>query len=161
MPNPPLPDPAELGVIQSGVATFFGRPQATLDTLEGYRCAIAGVPWDEGNAGRNGANYGPRVFRDTSSWFLGYDAQRDFDLWDVLPTADVGDVVVVPPNAPRPMRFIADHVAAVPAHGVVPVLVGGNHILALGAARAAARTVERMGYLSVDAHLDTAPDWQG
>ena len=44
MPNPPLPDPAELGVIQSGVATFFGRPQATLDTLAGFRCAIAGVP---------------------------------------------------------------------------------------------------------------------
>jgi arginase family enzyme len=161
MPNPPLPNPAELGVIQSGVATFFGRPQTTLDTLEGFRCAIAGVPWDEGNAGRNGANYGPRVFRDTSSWFLGYDAQRDFDLWEALPTADVGDVVVVPPNAERTMGFIADHVEAVRRGGVFPVLVGGNHSLAIGAAQGAARTVERMGYLSIDAHLDTAPDWQG
>lgn len=161
MPNPPLPDPAEIGVIQSGVATYFGRPQRTLDALEGFRCAIAGVPWDEGNAGRNGANYGPRVFRDTSSWFLGYDAQRDFDLWAELPTADVGDVVVLPPNAARTMDFIADHVEAVRRAGVFPVLVGGNHSLAIGAARGAARTVGRMGYLSIDAHLDTAPDWQG
>ncbi len=161
MPNPPLPKSSELGVIQSGVATFFGRPQATLDTLSGYRCAIAGVPWDEGNAGRNGANYGPRVFRDASSWFLGYDAQRGFDLWEELPTADVGDVVVLPPNAERTMGFIADHVESVRRGDVFPVLIGGNHALAIGAARGAARTVGRMGYLSVDAHLDTAPDWQG
>lgn len=161
MPNPPLPSPAELGVIQSGVATFFGRPQASLDDLAGYRCAIAGVPWDEGNAGRNGANYGPRAVRDVSSWFTGYDAQRDFDLWEVLPTADVGDVTVLPPNAERTMGYLADHVATVRDRGVFPVLIGGNHSLAIGAARGAARTVSRMGYLSVDAHLDTAPDWQG
>lgn len=161
MPNPPLPRSNELGVIQSGVATFFGRPQATIENLSGYRCAIAGVPWDEGNAGRNGANYGPRVFRDTSSWFLGYDAQRDFDLWDELPTADVGDVLVLPPNAERTMDSIADHVETVRRAGVFPVLIGGNHALAIGSARGAARTIGRMGYLSIDAHLDTAPDWQG
>jgi len=160
MPNPPLPDD-EIGVIQSGVATFFGRPQATLENLAGYRVAIAGIPWDEGNAGRNGANYGPRVFRDTSSWFLGYDAQRDFDLWEELPAADVGDVTVVPPNAERTMGLIADHVETVRRAGVFPVLVGGNHALAIGSARGAARTVGRMGYLSIDAHLDTAPHWAG
>lgn len=166
MPNPPLPsspplDPGELGVIQSGVATFFGRPQVSVSNLAGYRAAIAGVPWDEGNAGRNGANYGPRVVRDTSSWFLGYDAQRDFDLWEELPTADVGDVPVLPPNAERTMEFLADHVETVRRAGVFPVLVGGNHAIAIGAARGAARTVGRMGYLSIDAHLDTAPHWQG
>jgi len=148
-------------VIQSGVATFFGRPLASAEDLEGFKCAIAGVPWDEGNAGRNGANYGPRAFRDASSWFRSYDAERDFDLWDALPTADVGDVVVVPPNAERSMSVIADHVRHIRDQGVLPVCIGGNHALAIGAARGAATTVGRMGYLSVDAHLDTAPDWAG
>ena len=150
-----------LTVIQSGVATFFGRPLASAEDLEGFKCAIAGVPWDEGNAGRNGANYGPRAFRDASSWFRSYDAERDFDLWDALPTADVGDVVVVPPNAERSMSVIADHVRHIRDQGVLPVCIGGNHALAIGAARGAATTVGRMGYLSVDAHLDTAPDWAG
>ncbi|TAM66967.1 MAG: hypothetical protein EPN48_14970 [Microbacteriaceae bacterium] len=152
----------ELRVIQSGVATFFGRPMATVDTLgAGIQCAITGIPWDEGNAGRNGANYGPRTFRDVSHWFLGYNAQEDFDLWEEFPTVDIGDVPVMPPNARRTMGLIEDHVWRVRDKGVFPLSVGGNHSLAIGAARGAARTVKRMGYLSIDAHLDTAQDWAG
>jgi agmatinase len=153
--------PAELRVIQSGVATFFGRPLADARKLDGVRCAIAGIPWDEGNAGRNGANMGPRAFRDASSWYLGYDAQRDFDLWEALPAVDVGDIPVVPPNAERTMQLIEDHVRCVREQGILPLSIGGNHALAIGAARGAARTTPRMGYLSVDAHLDTAPSWAG
>ncbi len=153
--------PGELRVIQSGVATFFGRPLAQPDDLGSARCAIAGIPWDEGNAGRNGANMGPRAFRDASSWFFGYDPQRDFDVWEELPAVDVGDIPVVPPNAERTMALIADHVRSVRERGVLPVSIGGNHALAIGAARGAAQTTGRMGYLSVDAHLDTAPSWAG
>src|SRR5216683_3641700 len=140
----------ELRVIQSGVATFFGRPLADAGALDGVRCAIAGIPWDEGNAGRNGANMGPRAFRDASSWFFGYDAQRDFDVWEALPAVDVGDIPVVPPNAGRTMQLIADHVRSVREQGVLPVSIGGNHALAIGAARGAAQATGRMGYLSVD-----------
>src|SRR5258707_338786 len=129
---------ADLIVIQSGVAAFLGRPLADAGALDGVRCAIAGIPWDEGNAGRNGANMGPRAFRDASSWFLGYDAQRDFDLWEALPAADVGDIPVVPPNAERTMRLIEDHVRSVREGGILPLCIGGNHALAIGAARRAA-----------------------
>lgn len=86
---------------------------------------------------------------------------RDFDVWDHLPAVDGGDLPVVPPNAERTMGAIADHVAAVRAAGALPISIGGNHALAIGAARGAATTVGRMGYLSFDAHLDTAPDWAG
>lgn len=151
----------ELRVIQAGVATFFGRPMATYDTLGEARCAIAGIPWDEGNAGRNGANMGPREFRNASSWFFGYDAQRDFDLWEEFPTVDIGDVPVMPPNAARTMDLIAQHVHKVRTNDVLPLCIGGNHSLAIGAARGAARSVGRMGYISIDAHLDTAESWGG
>lgn len=150
-----------LRVIQAGVPTFFGRPQRTIDDLSGLHVAMAGIPWDEGNAGRNGANMGPRAFRDSSSWFFGYNAQDAFDLWELLSMADVGDVPVVPPNAARTMELIEQHVAQVCSQGVVAASIGGNHALAIGAARGAAKSVARMGYLSIDAHLDTAMDWAG
>ena len=150
-----------LRVIQSGVATFFGRPMAAPDALAGVKCAIAGIPWDDGNAGRNGANYGPRTFRDVSHWFLGYNAEEGFDLWEALPTVDVGDVPVMPPNAVRTMDLIEAHVRLIREQGVFPLSVGGNHSLAIGAARGAAATVKKMGYLSIDAHLDTADAWGG
>lgn len=150
-----------LRVIQAGVPTFFGRPQSNIDDLQGERVAMAGIPWDEGNAGRNGANMGPRGFRDSSSWFFGYNAQEAFDLWELLPMVDVGDVPVVPPNASRTMDIIQDHVARICGQGVVAASIGGNHALAIGAARGAAESVGRMGYLCIDAHLDTAMDWAG
>lgn len=148
-------------ILHAGVASFFGREQRNVGDLEGIRCAIAGVPWDEGSAGRQGANYGPRAFRDASSWTDGYDAQRDFDVWDVLPTADVGDVLVVPTNAARTMDNIAEQVRSLRSMDVFPVYIGGNHSITIGAARGAATTVGRMGYLSIDAHLDMAESWLG
>jgi len=151
----------ELRVIQSGVATFYGRPQASYDNLGGAQCAMIGIPWDEGNAGRNGANMGPRAFRDASSWFFGYDAQRDFDLWDAMPVVDAGDVPVMPPNAAHTMDQIEHYIQTIRSQGAIPFSVGGNHSLAIGAARGAAKTVGKMGYLSIDAHLDTAKDWGG
>ena len=151
----------DLRVIQAGVATFFGRPMATIDTLGGAKCAIMGIPWDEGNAGRNGANMGPRAVRDASSWFFGYDAQRDFDLWEELPTVDLGDVPVMPPNASATMDLIENQIRRIRELGVLPLSIGGNHSLTIGAARGAAKTVKKMGYISIDAHLDTATDWGG
>lgn len=149
-------------VLQAGVATFFGLPQADPTELGSARCAIAGVPWDEGNGGRNGANYGPRAFRDASSWYLSYNAEHGFDLWSALPAVDAGDVVVVPPNAERTMENIANHIRVVRRQEALPLLIGGNHSITIGATRGAASTVNgRMGYLSVDAHLDTAHDWAG
>lgn len=148
-------------VIHAGVATFYGREQRHPADLGGIACAIAGVPWDEGSAGRQGANYGPRAFRDASSWTDGYDAQRDFDLWSAMPTADVGDVVIVPTNAPKTMANVAEHVRQLRAQNVLPVCVGGNHSITIGAARGAAETTRRMGYLSIDAHLDMAESWLG
>lgn len=153
--------PKTLDVIQAGVATFFGRNQANWNELPPVSCAIAGVPWDEGNAGRNGANMGPRAFRDASSWFFGYNALEGEDVWDLVPTVDAGDVPVVPPNAPRTMDNIAHFVRTVRNQGVLPLLIGGNHSLTIGATRGAASTVNRMGYLAIDTHLDTALDVNG
>jgi agmatinase len=149
-------------VLQAGVATFFGLPQADPSNPGAVQAALAGVPWDEGNGGRNGANYGPRAFRDVSGWYLSYNAENDVDLWSALPAADIGDVQVLPPNAEQTMANIASHVRSVRDQGILPVLIGGNHSITIGAARGAAASVSgSMGYLSIDAHLDSAHDWAG
>lgn len=155
------PDHDTLGVIQSGVATFFGMPLVDPSHLGGVDCALMGVPWDEGNAGRNGANMGPRAFRDASSWFFGYDAQHGHDVWESLQVVDAGDVHVIPPNAQRTMESIENTVRKVREQGTLPFLIGGNHSLTIGATRGAAATVGRMGYIAIDAHLDTAMDVGG
>jgi agmatinase len=149
------------GVLHSGPATFFGREHVARPEAPA-RVAIVGVPWDEGNGGRNGANYGPRAVRDSSDWFSGYDLRSGREVWDVLGTVDGGDVPCFPADAPATMAEIADHVADLAGRGILPFLVGGNHAITIGAATGAARACDGpMGYLSIDTHLDTAADWNG
>lgn len=149
------------GFLHGGPATFFGRPfQVKPDS--GTRAVIFGVPWDEGNGGRNGANYGPRSVRDASSWFFSHDMRHDRDIWQDLPTVDGGDVACYPADAARTIESIAQHSARLISNGVLPVMVGGNHSVTIGSVRGAASAVKgKVGYLSIDAHLDTPADWDG
>ncbi|MFG0332534.1 MAG: arginase family protein [Maioricimonas sp. JB049] len=44
--------------------------------MAGLDWGLLGVPWDEGNAGRNGANMGPRSVRDASRKFPERDSGK-------------------------------------------------------------------------------------
>lgn len=146
-------------------ATFFGAPlvEADPDIIErqGARVAMVGVPWDEGNGGRNGANYGPRSARDVSSWFLGYRFEEDRDLFADLRLVDCGDVPVVPSDSATTMARITDIVGRIAAGGALPIIVGGNHSVTIGSTRAIAKRQTSLGYVAIDAHIDTAPDLAG
>jgi arginase family enzyme len=149
------------GVLHTGPATFFGldfQPEPPAGT----RIAFVGAPWDEGNGGRNGANYGPRAIRDASGWFTSYDYRRKRHVWDVLPAVDGGDISVVPADPATTLDRIADKAESLRRAGVLPYFIGGNHAITTGATAGVARTVQGgMGYLSIDTHLDTAPGWGG
>lgn len=152
-------------MLHAGPATFFGQPLVRPDILElkrtGAEVAILGVPWDEGNGGRNGANYGPRAVRDVSHWFLSYQFESSCDLFRELSVVDCGDVPVLPSDSPRTMEIIEDFTGRILDAGVLPILVGGNHSISIGSVRALTKRVSRMGYLAVDAHIDTAKDMGG
>lgn len=151
-----------MSMLHSGVASFFSRPIREPASLDGLDCAFLGVPWDEGNGGRNGANYGPRALRDVSGWFGGYDIELGQDVWESLSAGDIGDVAVVPAGSEETMRKIAAAVGDVVAAGVLPMTIGGNHSITIGAAAGVAAQIDGpMGYLCIDAHLDTAHDWAG
>jgi agmatinase len=152
-------------MLHAGPASFFGRPVVAADADEvraaDARAAVLGVPWDEGNGGRNGANYGPRAARDVSDWFLGYRLEEHVDLFDALRLVDCGDVPVLPSASARTLDLVADYTGRLLDGGALPVVVGGNHSITIGTVRAAAARCERLGYLAIDAHLDTAHDLGG
>jgi agmatinase len=149
------------GVLHSGPATFFGLELATAPSAP-TRLALVGAPWDEGNGGRHGANYGPRGVRDASSWFTSYDVRARRDVFEALPAVDGGDLACFPANAEGTMASIAEGTERLLEAGVRPLAIGGNHAITIGTAAGAARALGgRMGYLSIDTHLDTAADWGG
>jgi agmatinase len=144
-------------------ATFLGVPEATLEEPESWGRAAAvvlGAPFDGGTSHRPGCRFGPLAIRTTD--YLPHDGARPHLALGVEPLAelgvvDLGDVEMPSGDTERSLHALEEAVAAVAAKGVVPVVLGGDHTIALPDVTGIARHVG-FGNVSVihfDAHADT------
>ena len=143
--------------------TFLGVPRVALDDAAGLADAdvvILGAPFDGGTSWRAGARFGPQAIRSTDYLLhdgsrphlaLGVDALRD------LRVVDAGDVVMPQGEIERSIAALEDAVATIAAAGAIPVVLGGDHTIALPDITGVARH-HGFGNVSVvhfDAHADT------
>jgi agmatinase len=76
--------------------------------------------------------------------------------------ADLGDLDVTPGNAERTAGQIAAGLGPVLAAGVVPIVLGGDHSIALGELRAHAEAAAApLALVLLDAHADTWDQYYG
>jgi agmatinase len=74
---------------------------------------------------------------------------------------DAGDVAVTPGNAERSAGQVAKALEPLCASGTVPVVLGGDHSIALGELRAHAAVHGPVALALLDAHADTWEDYYG
>jgi agmatinase len=138
-----------------GVSTFLRLPQhddpADLDAM------IVGAPFDGGTSFRPGARFGPRAVREASALTRGFHPEQGVDVFEVLDVADGGDVVCIPMDLPRTLSNVQGRVASILAAGCLPMVVGGDNTISLGALRAIAKAHGPVGLVHFDAHSDTYP----
>jgi len=129
---------------------------ADADTpYEDARYAIFGVPYDGTTSFRPGTRFGPRAIREFSFNFEAYDPAAGIELFDV-PVTDLGDLMVS--RLPEAVvDEVADFVRGIVRDGKVPVMLGGEHTVTVGAVRA----VEPEVYVVCDAHLDLRDELDG
>lgn len=142
----------------AGVPTFLRLPvhddPADVDVM------ICGAPFDGGTTFRPGARFGPRAIRVASALGRGYNAERGVALFDRLRCADGGDVLCVPMSVERSLAAIEGKVQQIAQARAVPILIGGDHTISLGALRALKRQHGPLGLVHFDAHSDTfGPAW--
>jgi agmatinase len=143
--------------------TFLGVPRADLDdpaSLQGADVVIVGAPFDGGTSHRPGARFGPGAIRSTD--YLGHDASRPHlalrvDALADLRVVDAGDVVMLPGEIEAALQRLERAAAAVAAAGAVPVVLGGDHTIALPDVTGVARHhgFGRVAVVHFDAHADT------
>jgi agmatinase len=143
--------------------TFLGVPRADLDdpgSLEGAEVVIVGAPFDGGTSHRPGARFGPGAIRGTD--YLGHDASRPHLALGVDPlrdlkVVDVGDVLMLPGEIQAALDRLEAAVHTVAAAGAVPVVLGGDHTIALPDVTGVARHhgFGRVSVVHFDAHADT------
>lgn len=150
-----------LASLRSGVATFLGLP---LRLEPGPAAgAVLGAPFDGGVLNRPGARLGPWALRAAS---LGVGrAPMPLRLQgqpapgpDPGPAArgwvDGGNVATLPFDAGAALEAVDAAVTAWAAAGARTLVLGGDHLMTLGALRAHARRHGPLGLLVLDAHPD-------
>ena len=144
-------------------ATFLGVPAADLDVQESFAEAgavILGAPFDGGTSHRPGARFGPQAIRLTD--YLPHDGCRPHlalgvDPLSELHVVDAGDVEMLSGETERSLDKLADAVEQIARSGAIPVVLGGDHTIALPDVTGVARHVGwgRVSVLHFDAHADT------
>lgn len=121
---------------------------------------LFGAPYDSTTSFRPGARFGSAAMRSESFGIETYSPYQDRDLEDVR-VHDAGDLEL-PFGAPEPvLGMIEAKAASILADGKMPVMLGGEHLVTLGAVRAAAKRFPNLHIIHFDAHADLREDYLG
>ncbi len=158
-----------IGNLYGPDATFLGVPSADPDVVaqwSGAGAAIIGAPFDGGTSHRPGCRFGPQAMRTTD--YLPHDGKRPslalgLDPLVELGVVDLGDVEMPSGDTDRSLRALEERVSAVATEGVIPIILGGDHTIALADVTGVARHVGwgRVSVIHFDAHADTGESQMG
>ena len=143
----------------SGVRTFMRLPN-TRD-LENADVAIVGAPFDTGATFRAGARFGPEGIRSVSHLLRRYNPSLGVVIFDHLSVIDYGDVPVVPGFIEASYEKISEGLEPIHRAGGVPIVLGGDHSIALPELRAAAAVHGPLALVQFDSHPDTWDSYFG
>jgi guanidinobutyrase / D-arginase len=156
-----VPTPAEpVGPVDAttvprfaGPATFARLPR--LDEVDHAEIAVVGVPFDSGVSYRPGARFGPAHIRQSSRLLRPYNPALDIKPFDVQQVADAGDIAANPFDIQAAIVAIEGGVEDVLGSARAPLVLGGDHTVALPLLRVMSRRYGPVAVLHFDAHLDT------
>ena len=137
----------------SGVRTFMRLPN--VQDLENADAAIVGAPFDTGASFRAGARFGPESIRSVSHLLRPYNPSQEVSIFEHLSVIDYGDVPVVPGYIEESYERIKEGLEPIHRAGVIPVVLGGDHSIALPELRAAAAAHGPLSLVQFDSHPDT------
>jgi agmatinase len=154
------PPDASLAPRYTGVRTFARCP--VVRDVAGVDVAAVGVPFDTATSFRPGARFGPEAIRSASVLLRPWHPVLEVDVFAGRSVVDYGDLDVTPGNASRTASQVAAGLEPLLAAGVVPIVLGGDHSVALGELRAhAAACGEPVAVVLLDAHADTWDRYYG
>ena len=122
---------------------------------------LFGAPYDSTTSFRPGTRFGPSAMRAESFGIETYSMLQDRDLAEDARVFDSGDLEL-PFGAPdRALDMIEARAAEILDAGKIPFLLGGEHLVTLGAVRAAAKRHPDLAVVHFDAHADLREDYLG
>lgn len=143
-------------MLSPNIETFIGCDSSYSEA----RIVLYGAPFDSTTSFRPGARFGSSAMRHESFGLETYSPYQDADLTDCA-VFDSGDLELCFGSPESALNDIEARAARILADGKLPLLLGGEHLVTLGAVRAAAKKYPELHIIHFDAHADLRDDYLG
>ena len=143
-------------MLSKNIETFIGCESEYTDA----ELVLFGAPFDSTTSYRPGARFGPSAIRHESYGIETYSPYQDEDLTDYR-IFDSGDIELCFGSAESALSDIEDRAEQILSDGKLPLLIGGEHLVTLGAFRAVQKKYPDVHIIHLDAHADLRDDYLG
>ena len=127
---------------------------------EDAKIVLFGAPFDSTTSFRPGARFGSSAIRHESFRLETYSPYQDKDLTDYA-VFDSGDLELCFGSSKAALSAIEDRTMAILNDQKLPLMVGGEHLVTLGAVRAVLKKYPKLHIIHFDAHADLRDDYLG
>jgi agmatinase len=140
-----------------------GKGSGSDPEVDSAAAVILPVPYDLTSSWRKGADRGPAALIDASAFVELYDIETDSEPW--LRGIETAAPVLCDGTPELMSSMVRERVSDVLSRGALPIVLGGEHSVTIGAVQAAAAASEAAGrpfsVLQIDAHADTRESYHG
>lgn len=141
-------------MLKQNIETFLGFEEE----YEPSTMVVFGAPFDSTTSFRPGTRFASKMMRSESFGLETYSPYQDKDLTDYS-LFDGGDLELSFGNTKRALDSIEEYTANILADGKIPCMIGGEHLVTLGAVRAAVKQYPDLHVIQFDAHTDLRDDY--
>lgn len=141
--------------------------EKNIETFIGCDCeyseakiVLFGAPYDSTTSFRPGARFGCKAIRSESFGLETYSPYQNDELTEKK-VFDSGDLELVFGNAQTALGQIEERARTILNDGKLPFMVGGEHLVTLGAFRAVQERYPDVSIIHFDAHADLRADYLG
>ncbi len=128
--------------------------------FENSDVVIFGAPFDGTTSFRPGTRFGPNAIRTESFGIETYSPYCEKDLTDYN-TFDAGDLDLPFGNTKRVLDEIEVFTDEIVNSGKTPLMLGGEHLVTLGAVKSLLKKYPDLHVIHLDAHTDLRTDYLG
>ncbi len=142
--------------MNKNIHTFIGCDSE----YEESKIVLFGAPFDSTTSYRPGTRFASSAIRNESFGIETYSPYLDKDITDYK-IFDGGDLELTFGNPKRALEDIENFSTQIIKDGKLPFMIGGEHLVTLGAVSAAVKAYEDLHIIHFDAHADLRDDYLG
>lgn len=143
-------------MLERNTETFIGCDAA----YEDASIVLFGAPFDSTTSYRPGTRFGSSAIRHESYGLETYSPYQDKDLTDYA-TFDSGDIELSMGSSQIALDQISERTRTILEDGKLPFMVGGEHLVTLGAFREVYAKYPDVHVIHFDAHTDLRDEYLG